>query len=140
MKVLVPVDGSENSLRAVRYVVDRLAAHPDYEVTLLAVACYANPWISEELTYIDEVENTCFNHYKTVLERAKELFTEKELPVKTELVTGDPAQEICSYIVNNQMEKIVMGSRGLSDFAGIFLGSVSHKVLNLCQVPITIVK
>lgn len=140
VKVLVPVDGSENSLKAVRYAAERLVHHPDYDVTLLAVACYATPWISEEIASMEEIENTCVTHYKLVLDKAKEIFTEKGLQVSTAIVTGDPAEEICSYVGKNDMDKIIMGTRGLGDFAGVILGSVSHKVLSMCKVPITIIK
>jgi Universal stress protein family len=35
---------------------------------------------------------------------------------------------------------IVMGSRGLSDIAGLFVGSVTHKVLQLAHVPVLVVR
>lgn len=40
MKVLVPVDGSENSVRVAEYVLMMAKNHPSMEVILLAVACH----------------------------------------------------------------------------------------------------
>jgi nucleotide-binding universal stress UspA family protein len=38
------------------------------------------------------------------------------------------------------MDLIVMGSRGGSDLAGLFLGSVAHQVLNKAECPVFITK
>ncbi len=41
---------------------------------------------------------------------------------------GDPAEIILELAAKNKASMIVMGSRGLSDFKGLLLGSISHKV------------
>ncbi len=46
----------------------------------------------------------------------------------TVMVQGDPAEVILDLAASNKANMIVLGSRGLSDFKGLFLGSVSHKV------------
>jgi nucleotide-binding universal stress UspA family protein len=48
--------------------------------------------------------------------------------ISTELVDGDPADAILQLAVRHKADMIVMGSRGLSDFKGLLLGSTSHKV------------
>lgn len=50
--------------------------------------------------------------------------------VETLLVDGDPADQILRCIDERDVDCVVMGSRGLSDIKGLFLGSVSHKVMN----------
>lgn len=56
MKVLVPVDGSENSMRAVSYAMKIAKTHSKVEVTLHAVACvYAN--YSGEAVMIEDTVN-----------------------------------------------------------------------------------
>lgn len=50
--------------------------------------------------------------------------------VDARLETGDPADAILSCIDREGIDCVVMGSRGLSNLAGLFLGSVSHKVAN----------
>ena len=51
------------------------------------------------------------------------------------LTNGDPAGQILRCIDERKIDCVVMGSRGLSDVKALFLGSVSHKVLN--QAPCT---
>ncbi|HYM65718.1 MAG TPA: universal stress protein [Patescibacteria group bacterium] len=52
------------------------------------------------------------------------------------------AQHAARFIVDAAMEKgadlIVMGSRGLSDVQGIFLGSVTHKVIQTAEIPVLV--
>ena len=44
------------------------------------------------------------------------------------LADGDPADVVLGIAAREKADLIVLGSRGLSDLAGLFLGSVSHKV------------
>lgn len=55
-------------------------------------------------------------------------------------VAGHAAKEIVDTAKNKGSDLIVMGSRGLSDIAGLFLGSVTHKTLQLAHVPVLVVK
>jgi nucleotide-binding universal stress UspA family protein len=51
-------------------------------------------------------------------------------PAETLMMTGDPADQILRAIADKGADCVVIGSRGLSDISALFLGSVSHKVLN----------
>ena len=51
--------------------------------------------------------------------------------IVTAIATGNPADQIIDYSNNNDVDMIVIGRRGLSDMASLFLGSVSHKVTQL---------
>ena len=53
---------------------------------------------------------------------------------------GLVANQIVSHGTENGVDLIVMGSRGLSDVAGLFLGSVAHKVLHLAGCPVLIAR
>lgn len=50
--------------------------------------------------------------------------------VETVMSDGDAASRILDCIAQKNIDCVVMGSRGLSDFKALYLGSVSHKVLN----------
>ena len=55
-------------------------------------------------------------------------------------IAGRAAQEIIDLATSEDAGLIVMGSRGMSDWEGLLVGSVAHKVLHLSSVPVLIVR
>lgn len=55
-------------------------------------------------------------------------------------VFGHAARKIVETARARQCDLIIMGSRGLSDIAGLMLGSVTHKVLQLSEVPVFVAR
>jgi nucleotide-binding universal stress UspA family protein len=55
-------------------------------------------------------------------------------------IAGRAAQEIIDVATSEDAGLIVMGSRGMSDWEGLLVGSVAHKVLHLSSVPVLIVR
>ena len=53
--------------------------------------------------------------------------------VETILKQGSPVREILEFSQSETVDLMILGSRGLSDIAGLFLGSVSHKVNHLVE-------
>jgi len=60
--------------------------------------------------------------------------------VETILTDADPATQILRCVDERDVDCVVMGSRGLSDMKALFLGSVSHKVLNRAPCTCIVVK
>jgi len=63
-----------------------------------------------------------------------------ESQVVTEVQVGEPAEEIVDYARLEQVDLIVMGSRGLSPIKELLLGSVSDKVLRTAPCPVLIAR
>ena len=141
VKVLVAVDGSDNSIRVAEYVLKMSRANPAVKVTLLSVAChydaayFADTWVGEDIP-----NKKCLEESTKVLTRAKAVFDHAGVPAKSELLMGDPGTRIISYIENKDIDRVIMGSRGLNPFIGMVLGSVAYKVLNSVKVPVTVIK
>jgi nucleotide-binding universal stress UspA family protein len=55
-------------------------------------------------------------------------------------IAGKAAQEIMDVAASEDAGLIVMGSRGMSDWQGLLVGSVAHKVVHLSSVPVLIVR
>ncbi|MDH3663833.1 MAG: universal stress protein [Alphaproteobacteria bacterium] len=70
----------------------------------------------------------------------KKLGDRKIESVQVLLAEGDPAETIVGLAKDRKVDAIVMGSRGLSDIKGLFLGSVSHKVGHLAECTCITVK
>ncbi|MEM8952045.1 MAG: universal stress protein [Pseudomonadota bacterium] len=78
---------------------------------------------------------------KHLLASAKRKLDERNIEtVQTLLADGDPAETIANLAKDRMVDAIVIGSRGLSDIKGLFLGSVSHKVSYLAECTCITVK
>lgn len=162
-KILVPVDGSPHSVKAVELASD-LASKYNAEITLLHVLLRGH--MPEGLKKALEVEvrrkassaDNLVNMPQEIMARVgnkKDLqLTLEELnfigkyvlssvaalcrdkgvaKVDERVEEGDPAKVIIKVAEDTNADMIVMGNRGLSDFQGILVGSVSHKVSHLAK-------
>lgn len=78
---------------------------------------------------------------KHLLASAKTSLEDRKIPsVHSLLADGDPAETIAALARERKVDAIVMGSRGLSDIKGLFLGSVSHKINHLAECTCITVK
>jgi nucleotide-binding universal stress UspA family protein len=69
-----------------------------------------------------------------LMEEARAVAGQQAVPsVRTVVREGDPAAAILNVAGEENADIIVMGRRGLGDFAGLLLGSVSHKVTHLAE-------
>ncbi|GIK96930.1 MAG: universal stress protein [Alphaproteobacteria bacterium] len=140
MRILVPVDGSDPSLAAVRFVVDTLVPASDgLEIHLLNVQ---PPLPSAASTFIDSGVVRGFHQEEgeKALAPARKLLDGAGVAYSSHTAVGDPAETVVTYADQRQCDGIVMGTRGLGRVAGLVLGSVASKVLHLTKVPVTFVK
>ncbi|MHB8918329.1 MAG: universal stress protein [Desulfocucumaceae bacterium] len=141
MRILVPIDGSKHSMRAAEYVAGNLTVFPYLKVILLAVVSFVDATlVSESPIPAEQLTKEGMRSAGLNLGKAGALFKNKGALMEEAVLVGDPADIIIRYTRENNINKIVMGSRGLNDFKGMVLGSVSHKVLAYVDVPVTIIK
>ena len=140
MKILLPVDGSEQSVRAAQHVAAEVRNCTDYSILLLNVQVPIDaPEIRSHMPQreIEAMQETrggdALAPARAVLERAGLGFTPTVL-------IGPVAETIAQFAADQGCEKIVMGTRGLGAVAGVLLGSVTTKLLHLTNLPVTLVK
>lgn len=140
MKILLPVDGSELSLEAVRFVLRMAQDGLQIHVVLANVQEPANLYevlVAQDPELINRVSAQAGLHAMTA---AKELLDAAKLPYEREVAKGDPAHTIIDIAERFACELIVMGARGASTLRSAMLGSVSNEVLHASGVPVIIVK
>lgn len=139
-RVLVPIDGSEQSWHALEYVLEE---RPDDEIVALHVI---NPM---EGVYATDAMGGDYwtGWYDSAEERAGDLFEEAEEragdrrdDLTTVKETGPPAQTIVDYAEAHDVDHIVIGSHGRSGVSRVLLGSVAESVARRATVPVTIIR
>ncbi len=138
-KILVTVDGSDASGRAVSLACELAAAMHAELIALHVIRDLPLPPELREMVATGEVtesrQEILENSARIILERvesaAGELGVKK---VRTVVENGDPGGTIVSYAADNGVDLIVMGSRGLGEVQSMLLGSVSRKVCNLSPI------
>ena len=137
-KILVPLDGSELSESVLNHVVTIATSCQVPEVVLLrvrepldnSVKIALDPEIAKELdqAYHDEAAD--------YLKRIAKTLEQKGIAVKTEVLAGNPAQEIIKYSRDKDVDLIIMSTHGRSGFSRIVFGSVADKVIRQTEVPV----
>jgi nucleotide-binding universal stress UspA family protein len=145
--ILVAVDGSNDASRAVATGA-AIAQLSGAELLLLhVVATHGGARLPSHLKAFDAIEHACKTQENIlrdaadeILEEAAATITATEVDIEKSVAYGNPAETIVEQAIAANADLIVMGSRGLSDLKGLFLGSVSHKVSQLAQCAVMLVK
>lgn len=136
MKILVPVDGSAYSLKAVETACDLAKSKPPSSLVLISVGIQV-PEL-EEGQYIAEKMKALAER---ALAQAKTLALEKGVTPEVLLATGvSPADEIVKVAKDVKADLIVIGSRGLAGKTRFFLGSTASKVVTYSPCSVLVVK
>lgn len=140
MKILLPVDGSEHSLDAVRHVIALVRQGLEVNVVLVNVQepTYLYEMVLAPNADVLERVSGAAGHHS--LEAAQDLLRQAEIEFETELVSGEPGPTILEAGERFDCDAVVMGARGRGVVRGTLLGSVSQRVLHGSPVPVTIVK
>lgn len=135
-QILAPIDGSENSNRALELACD-LAIKYDAGLTLLQVipSLGAQAMVVGSAAVVVEPDLSALEaNAKIIVDDAQEKALKAGVKsVNVAIEVGSPANTIVQFAKSIPADMIVMGSRGLSDFEGLLLGSVSHKVSHLAK-------
>ena len=148
-KILVPVDGSTASVKALQYAI-HLAELEASDAELIALhvledikqggaiglqAKYGNVRLVEGFKRARR--EAALEWLKQIEEAAKK----KGVRLKSEVLDGDSKVEIIiDYASENSVDLIVMGSRGLTGFKRLMLGSVANAVVSNAPCPVMVVR
>ena len=140
MKILLPVDGSELSLKGVRLAVSLLQQGLSGSLVLANVQEPATLYEMVVAPDGEALQQVSTAAGIDALEKAETLLIDQGIVYEREIATGDPAHTIIDIGERFGCDMIVMGARGVSAMRSALLGSVSNEVLHAAQVPVVIVK
>ena len=137
-RILIPVDGSFQADRAAEYVARYAKEFPACE----AVLVHAQPAETFPTHTPDgkEILVELSDLGVKASAAARKLLNVQHLKYRLMTELGDPAEVIASTARSEEIDEIVMGSRGLGQWEGLIVGSVTHKVIHRASLPITVVR
>ena len=143
--ILVAIDGSEASTNALQLATE-LSEKFSADLHLLHVVremqVPLNPGLMEAYEKLERQRHDLLKSAgEQLLNQSKRVAESKGITaLQADIGSGDPAGAIVKYADKNQMDLIVIGSRGLGQVERLLMGSVSRKVSNMTKVNCLIVK
>ncbi len=144
MKILIPIDGSPHSKKALKFAADLALRYPA-KLCILHVL-HDSPGsdtisLGAASVTIEASQENLDKTARGLMEPAKKVATDMGCSdVETITRGGHPTQQIIRCARKKGIDVIVLGSRGLSDIKGLLLGSVSHQVNNLAGCTVITVR
>lgn len=137
--LLIPVDTSENALRAVRYAATLAAEDSSLQCHLINVQ---EPFQTGLASYMnaEQIRRLQTADAQKVLQGAVQILDAAGLPCHPEWRIGPIASTIVDYAKEIAAECIVMGTRSMNTIASLALGSTASTVIHLAPMPVTVVK
>lgn len=150
--LLVATDGSEGARKAAAFAgelaracgarITVLMAQNDHEVISHAWGAgdYPSgaPWATMP---VDQIREMLEQRVRTrELPETVAALGESSGAVESTMVWGPPAEQICRFAADHDVDLIVIGSHGRTGIKRALLGSVSHAVANQAPCPVTIVR
>ena len=136
-KILNPVDGSEHSMHSTQSAI---VLARQFKSRIVLLYCHSRfPVVLSEPYFqqaIDEIMKTS----EKLIKPFEKILEESGVDYEVRILEGLPGSTIADVASTENMDVIVMGSRGVSNFEGLFLGSVAHQVLHKSLCPVFIVK
>jgi nucleotide-binding universal stress UspA family protein len=145
-QVLVPIDGSPLSLRALRHA---LTEFPDASVTVLHVVDLSEPGYGthadvetsyEPLMGSEEWYARAEEISERLFDDARELADDYDREISTTSEIGDPKRIIVDYADEEDVDHIVLGAHGRTEEERPLFGSVTEIVARRATVPVTIIR
>lgn len=142
--VLVPIDGSPLSYRALRHALE---VFPDAEIVAFHVSDLFDPGVGTDTESSYEPIAGSEEWYAMESEAAEKLLSEAEAiaadydrEIRTDSEIGDPQRHIPEYARENDIDHVVMGVHGREDEGQSLVGRVAEKVVYRSPVSVTIIR
>jgi len=137
-RVLIPVDGSDNSQLALRYVINECISGPMMEVCLLNVQPKFSRHIGRFLSK-QTIDDWHKERSDQALLPAQDLLKNHNIPFTITHKSGDRAQIIASEAKRLHCHHIVMGTARKNSLTRLFENSTSNAVIELTPIPVEII-
>ena len=135
-KILVPLDGSKNSIRGLDNAISIARACQASIMGVYILPVYPKNFIDAITPYFFHPEREA----KKFMADAKKRCAQKGILFKSKIIWGSPTSEIQEMANSKKYDLIVVGARGMGSIKEIFLGSVSNAIVHKSKIPVMVVK
>ncbi len=140
-KVLVPFDGSDSAQRALQYLAGLVKDLPTMEIHLLNVQ--GHPVMYGEYVagpMVETLIGAAQEHARNINAKGLELLKAHGIEATAHEQLGETVGEIAKTVAALGCDTVVMGTRGMSNFSNLVMGSVATRVVHEVSVPVLLVK
>jgi len=134
-KILVPLDGSENSFRGLDAAIYH-AQKSQAEITAINILPNMPEMYRDAPPYSEKAQKDA----EIMMTEAKKRTSENDVQFQEKIIRGSTGKELVEFAEDYNFDLIVIGSRGLGSVKEAFLGSVSNYIAHKSNVPVLIVK
>jgi len=140
--ILVPIDGSEPSLQAVKMALQVVQLCPSCQVTILYVIdkLVLNELVRFSKRSEEEVEAELEEQSRRYLEMARKDAERQRVTVQCQSRKGDPFEEVIAAANGLSADLIIMGHTGRRGTSRVLIGSVTQRVLDYASCPVLVMK
>lgn len=138
MKILVAVDGSKPSLKAVQLLIDHIdwyRSQPEVALVTVHLPVPAMRHINKA-----QLEKYYSEEGEAMLAAAKKKLDAARLPYLARVLVGPVAETLVEHAKAERCDLIYIGTRGLTELGKALLGSTATKVLHIAEIPVLLVK
>ena len=134
-KILVPLDGSENSYRGLDAAIYQ-AQKNDSVITGINIVPKIPERFKNNPPYSPEGEKEAVN----IMKESKKRSSKNDIEFQEKVIHGSAGSDIVKFAEDNNFDLIAIGARGIGSVKEAFLGSVSHYISHRSKVPVLIIK
>ncbi len=142
MKILLAVDGSKHSLKAVRYLTEHTGWYRENPRVELVNVRLPVPRIRGmgAVVSASQVRRYYDREGRAALSKARKLLDAAGIRYSAQILVGPVAETIIRQARLARCDLIMMGTRGMSAAANLLLGSCANRVVNISPIPVLLVK
>lgn len=137
---LIAIDGSEPSLKSIDHIIADAATRAAIPRIYLV---NVQPRLPSDITRF--IDDATVNSYQreagdVALASARTRLDQASLAYTAHVLVGEAAPTLVDFAKANQCDMIIMGAHGFGTVLGLFMGSVTVKVVQLSEVPVLLIK
>jgi len=139
-KILVPIDGSDNALRALRHAIAYARSCAPARIELVHVLAPQRFRAQAAVLSSDELTRLAPEDFQRATDTARQILDAEAIAYCVHCRAGDAANEIVAQARESDCGIVVMGTRGLGLMGNLVIGSVAARVVCYVDVPVTLIK